>query len=157
MKTLIGAAILVGLASAPSESGATPSRAAPMSPGAERIAARLLPEDFTVYVRGTIVVNHPVPGFEPRRLPTANVYQGEPGCYMACYSHVAQGAVYSVGGDIYVMGQVRVPGQYEGRICRPTGASSSASQIAALCGRWISTCGDRCWGGGDTGGWFGIQ
>lgn len=123
--------------------------------------ARLLPESFHVYVRGSTVINHPQPGFQQRVLPTANDFRGVPGCYVACYSHSTQGSVYGVGRGIHVMGQVRVPGRYDGRVCLPDrygGADISAQPgIRELCKASIPACGDRCWGGGDTGGWFGVQ
>ncbi len=87
----------------------------------DRLHSFLLPEDFSVFVRGDSVVNHPAPGHETRRLPTLNLFKGAPGCYLACYTKDKKRAVYSVGGGIYVAGQVRVPGKYQDRICRPTG------------------------------------
>lgn len=125
------------------------------------VDGRILPEDFRVYVRGSTVINHPQPGFDERVLPTVNDFRGEPGCYVACYSHDARRGVYGVGGSIYVMGQVRVPGHYEGRVCLPDryGRSdiSAAQGIKELCKASIPACGDGCWGGGDTGGWFGVR
>jgi len=122
--------------------------------------SRMLPEDFRVYVRGNTVINHPLRGFDERVLPTVNDFRGAPGCYVACYSHDRAHGVYGVGGNTYVMGQVRVPGRYEGRVCRPDRFGhadiSAASGIKELCKAGIPSCGDNCWGGGDTGGWFGI-
>lgn len=36
----------------------------------------LLPTDFSVYVRDTTEINHPLLGFEERILPTFNLYTG---------------------------------------------------------------------------------
>ncbi len=123
--------------------------------------ARLLPESFRVYVRGTAVINHPQPGFQERVLTTVNDFRGVPGCYVACYSHSSQGSVYAVGGGVYVMGQVRVPGRYDGRVCLPDryGRADISAQpgMRELCKASIPACGDACWGGGDTGGWFGVR
>lgn len=122
---------------------------------------RLLPEVFRVYVNGNTVINHPARGFQERVLPTVNDFRGAPGCYVACYSHDRAGGVYGVGGNIYVMGQVRVPGHYEGRVCLPDRFGhadiSAASGIRQLCKASVPSCGNNCWGGGDTGGWFGIK
>ncbi|RCJ32411.1 hypothetical protein A6769_28185 [Nostoc punctiforme NIES-2108] len=54
-------------------------------------------------------------------LPTINDFTGYPGCYIAAYSHQKKMSVNSVGGNVYVMGQVRVPGHYEGKNCEPKG------------------------------------
>jgi hypothetical protein len=121
-----------------------------------------LPENFTVYTDGSSVINHPAPGLTPVMLPTHNSYQGNQGCYVACYSHSKNAGVYSVGNNIYVSGQVRVRGSYENRICVPDGYAnndiSKANKFKNLCDSTIKACkNNHCWAGGDTGGWFGIQ
>ena len=122
----------------------------------------ILPAAFTVYVGGGVVANGPFPGLEATILPTVNQFLDYPGCYVACYSGNQENSIYSVGGGIYVMGQVRVPGSYEGRICRPgdyeTADISAASKFKALCAENLADAcsGNSCWTGGDTGGWFGI-
>lgn len=130
-------------------------------PEATQAEIELLPDPFPVYALDNGVVNHPHAGGERRDLPTRNAYRGVPGCYLACYSRDRTGAVYSVGGGIQVMGQVRVPGRYQGRICRPEGYEkadiSALGKFKSLCNGAISSCKDSgCWAGGDTGGWFGI-
>lgn len=121
----------------------------------------LLPSPFPVYViPNSGVINWPAPGSVKVMLPTDNSYTGSPGCYVACYSH--KNGLYSVGPDISVMGQVRVRGQYVNRICQPTGYQgkdiSADPMFKMLCSKGVPSCTDgTCWGGGDTGGWFGIQ
>ena len=122
----------------------------------------LLSEPFKVYVNGTMVLNHPEMNFIEKALPTTNLYKGAPGCYIACYSHQEQNAVYPAGNQIYLMGQVRVAGRYAGRNCEPTnfaGKDISANEIfKTICNEKVQECqGAHCWAGGDTGGWFGIQ
>ncbi|KTD41353.1 hypothetical protein [Legionella parisiensis] len=122
----------------------------------------LLPSPFPVYILGNHgVVNYPYPGAERALLPTDNTYTMAPGCYIACYSHNTHG-IYSVTDDIYVMGQIRVQGKYEARICQPEGYKgmdiSKADKFKSLCAVKFKACKDNaCWAGGDTGGWFGIQ
>lgn len=121
----------------------------------------LLPETFSVYTDGTTVINHPAPGFNEKQLPTINLYKGAQGCYIACYSHQAENAVYPVGDNIYVLGQVRIAGKYAGRICEPTNFAgkdiSGDATFKTICTEKVPTCvGGHCWAGGDTGGWFGI-
>ncbi|MFW5741595.1 MAG: hypothetical protein ACOC1F_14685 [Myxococcota bacterium] len=41
--------------------------------------------------------------------------------------------------------------------CRRSPDISAAPGIKALCQASIPSCGDGCWGGGDTGGWFGVS
>ncbi len=122
----------------------------------------ILPENFKVYVRDNIVVNVSYPGFEEKTLPTVNKFIGYPGCYVAAYSRRKEKSVYSVGGGIYVMGQVRFPGSYQERICLPVGyekADISANPKFKLIFAKVLplACEEGCWAGGDTGGWFGIQ
>lgn len=123
---------------------------------------RLLPENYSVYTSGGQVVNRPYPGLGRQALPTVNSFRGAPGCYVACYSHSSEKAAYSVGGGIYVMGQVRVGGRYIKRVCHPenyVNKDISAEQyFKHLCNRTFpDRCTTGCWAGGDTGGWFGIQ
>ena len=122
----------------------------------------LLPATFKVYIEADVgVVNVPYPGLEERLLPTVNDFVGYPGCYVAAYSHRVDNSAYSVGEDIYVMGQVRVPGRYQGRICQPQGYEgvdiSAQSEFGELFAEKLPvTCSAGCWAGGDTGGWFGL-
>lgn len=122
----------------------------------------ILPSSFRVYVRGNAVVNSFYPGFEERVLPTVNRFMGYPGCYVAAYSRDPERAAYPIGSDIYVMGQVRVPGRYEGRICRPTNyetadisAAPEFKEMLAEALPDVCPTDTSCWAGGDTGGWFG--
>jgi hypothetical protein len=109
--------------------------------------ADLLPADFSV---------------DGAPVPTDSTFRGAPGCYVACYAHRAEGAAYSVGGDIYVHGLVRVPGRYSGRVCRPTGhegadISVPSSPFSRQCAEVIPSCRAGCWAGGDTGGFLGYE
>lgn len=103
----------------------------------------VLPEDFPV--------------------PTVNDFTGFPGCYIAAYSREQTNSAYSVGGGIYVMGQVRVPGRYEGRICQPQGYEgqdiSGLDYFKELFEQKLpNACQNRqCWAGGDTGGFVGAD
>ena len=121
----------------------------------------LLPEDMSVYVKDDVVINHSEFGFTRVILPTRNLFAGAPGGYIACYSRSRAGSVYGVGGGIYVMGQIRVPGHYNERIFEPDGYQgkdiSAADKFKKLCRQTFSSCQQSCWAGGDTGGWFGIQ
>jgi hypothetical protein len=119
-----------------------------------------LARGFVVYSDDNSVVNHPAAGLTPRRVPVWNRYGGPGGGYVACYTHdLAQGA-YRVGSDIAVVGLVRLKGIYQGRIFRPDGYRdqdiSALARFKAICGRALKACrGDRCWAGGDTGGFVG--
>jgi hypothetical protein len=124
----------------------------------------LLPEKFSVYYKNGVVLNQPAPGFKKRILPTINrSYIPIDGCYLACYSKSARGSSYSISSDIFVMGQFRSKGVYEGRICRPQGIAQEVnvaeeSRFKKLCTQYLPACaGDICWVGGDTGGWYGLK
>ncbi len=128
----------------------------------QKMAVPLLPEDFRVYVRGNTVINHPFPGFEERILPTFNDYQNADGGYVAIYTRNAEKGIYGVGGGIYVIGQVRIPGEYVGRIFIPVGYQpgddiTQDPEILAICEKYIPEMKGDMWVGGDTGGWYGIQ
>ena len=122
--------------------------------------ARFLPDPYPVYTAGNTVVNAPYCGMHKRYIPTKNLYTGNDGCYVMCYSHSPVNAIYSVEGDIYTHGQLRVPGYYIGRICVPHGYEhkdiSASPYFKNLCNQHIHSCNKNCWAGGDTGGWFGI-
>jgi hypothetical protein len=123
----------------------------------------LLPEDtFVIYTDGRTVINHPEPGFEEKIMPTVNLYKGSPGCYIACYSHQRENAIYTADSNIYVLGQVRIAGKYSNRICEPTNYAgkeiSGDATFKTICTEKVKSCaGNNCWAGGDTGGWFGLQ
>jgi hypothetical protein len=154
------------LATPEASAGAPVSAARARRPAVSEAAAcraetDLLPDPFPVFVANDVPVNHPVDGFAPAGLPTDSSFKDAPGCYVACYTHDANAGVYGVGGDIYVAGQVRVPGRYDARICVPSGYEgkdiSRAQDFSALCAQKVAACGNGCWAGGDTGGWFGLQ
>lgn len=121
-----------------------------------------LPEDFKVYTNGKTVVNRPFPGFEKKTLPTFNHYMGSDGGYVAIYTHEKNGSVYGVGGGIYVVGQVRVQGEYQGRIFVPKGYNLGDNitrdpEIIEICESYFPQMKGKIWIGGDTGGWMGIR
>ena len=89
-------------------------------------------------------------------------FKGMPACYLACYSDHQDNAIYSVGNNIYVMGDIRVSGKYKGSVCEPTNFKdkdiSKDATFKHLCSKKIKACkGGLCWVGGDTGDWFGIK
>jgi C1A family cysteine protease len=121
-----------------------------------------LPEDLKVYVGpNDIVVNWPMNGYEERLLPTVNNYTEPDGGYIACYSRNKEGGVYSVGDGIYVMGQIRIQGQYINRIFHPQGYEnqdiSAIQKFKDLCNQTFPACKGGGWAGGDTSGWFGLR
>ena len=122
---------------------------------------QLLPESYRVYTGRGAVVNHPGRGMSGVALPTANPFTGGPGCYVACYTHDQSLGVYSVGGGIYVAGQYRTQGRYESRVCKPEGFEradiSASDEFKRQCTAYVQGCNGKCWAGGDTGGWFGLQ
>jgi predicted DNA-binding WGR domain protein len=117
-----------------------------------------LPEDFRVFTNDMDMVgidSNGAQGVEERILPTVNQYTGVDGGYVAFYSRNPAKAVYSVGGGIYVVGQIRLKGRYIGGIFHPAGYKnqdiSAAPEFKELCRQ---TFGVEGWAGGDTEGWF---
>ena len=97
----------------------------------------------------------------PRGLPVFKPYTGSDGGYVAVYTHDQEHSVYSVGGDIYVAGLVRVQGHYIGRIFYPTGYGpgddiTHDAAILKLCNKFFPELNGEEWIGGDTGG-FGLK
>ncbi len=130
--------------------------------GCNQMTEYFLPEDFKVYVNAQgSIVNWPAPGYTEKVLTTVNKYTGEDGGYIACYSRHSEASIYSVGGGIYVMGQIRLQGRYIGRIFHPKGYEgkdiSAAQEFKDLCNETFPTARSGGWAGGDTGGWFGID
>ena len=115
----------------------------------------MLPEDFRVNSTGS---NGTI---ESRILPTINRYLGEDGGYVAIYSRNPDISVYGVGGDIYVVGQIRLQGRYIGRIFHPKGYEgqdiSAATTFKELADEVFPRCEGGCWAGGDTGGFLGLH
>lgn len=95
---------------------------------------------------------------KPTLMVSNTDFKGSPGCFIACYSHQKENSAYAIGNQIYVMGQIRVSGNYnDKRICYPTGFEnkdiSVAPQFIKLCGEKIKACDKgNCWAGGDSGG-----
>jgi len=126
------------------------------------MTSTLLPEGFYVYVGDNgSVVNWPIPGYEQRPMPTINKYPGPDGGYIVCYSRNKEGSVYSVSDDVYVMGQIRLQGQYIGRVFHPQGYDnqdiSAVQELKDLCNQTFPACKGSGWAGGDSGGWFGFS
>ncbi|VXD16800.1 hypothetical protein [Planktothrix paucivesiculata] len=131
----------------------------PEKPSQSDLIPYWLPEDFPIFMdnQGIFGTSRGEgQGVEPRILPTVNQYKGADGGYVAFYSRDPAKAVYSVGGGIYVVGQIRLKGRYIGRIFHPEGYLnqdiSAIPEFKALCRK---TFGVEGWAGGDTGGWFG--
>lgn len=93
-------------------------------------------------------------------LKTINNFQGDPGGYIACYSHYKEGSAYAVGENIYVMGRIRVKGHYKDKIFQPFDEQKDIDKDHAsknLCNHYFPYCHlIGCWAVYDTGSWFGL-
>jgi hypothetical protein len=103
----------------------------------------------------------PTPDDSVNGAPVFKYYRGSDGGYVAVYTHDQEHSAYSVGGDIYVAGLIRVQGSYIGRIFYPTGYGEGDdithdSAILKLCDRYFPRLKGNDWIGGDTGG-FGLE
>jgi hypothetical protein len=118
----------------------------------EQLGGYWLPEEGVAVGKGG---NPGIRGAKP--LPVVNRYRGPDGGYIALYTRDRKKAVYTVGGGIYVVGVVRLKGEYVGRVFHPHGYLnqdiSVAQEFKDLCRELFDVEG---WAGGDTGGWFGL-
>ena len=121
----------------------------------------LLEENLTVYSNGKTAIIHPKEGFKQYTLPTVNHYLGDDGGYVAIYTKDASAGIYSVGGGIYVAGQVRVQGSYQGRIFVPKGYTLdddiTKEPLFIHLENYFPHLRGKMWAGGDTGSWFGLN
>lgn len=126
------------------------------------IHVEYLPRQFTVYQNkeGTIQQTPDV-GFVEKIIPNVNLFKDVPGCYIACYSSSQDKSVYSVSPDSYLVGQIRVKGKYQGKVCYPDNITqpnfSKEPKLTALCSKTFKCIGNSCWAGGTTGQWFGLK
>lgn len=119
----------------------------------------LLPESSKVYVGPDDVVAHwPVNGYEEKSLTTVNSYLEPDGGYIFCHSPNKEGGVYSVGNGVYVMGRIRVRGQYVNQLFQPFGHDnqdlSTIQEFNELCNRTFPACKGQGWAVAGAGGWF---
>lgn len=121
-----------------------------------------LPCMLKIYVNqeGDITVI-PTAGYRPKRLRVANISIKNPGCYISCHSTNPDKGVYAVSENIYVIGLIRVQGQYEHQFCRPKDYEKVQIRdeviFKELCSKTYQCIGNSCWAGGDTGILFGLR
>ena len=126
------------------------------------VPSGFLPAHLHVYTNSEgLAVNHPVPGFARVALRTINLYTKDDGCYVLVYSHDPRGSAYPTARHAYVLGQIRVRGRYEGRICVPDGDDNvdlaTDAKLRQLTNHLFPDHPGGTWPGGDTGGWFGVD
>lgn len=116
---------------------------------------QLLPNPLPVYVKGPLRTLNPTAGFTRKWLPIDNSYTDEPACYIVCYSHSQDKSIYAVGSDVYVVSQIRVPGNDNGAGCVPLHYEgqvvSSIQAFKNLCNKtYPAACKNQCWGGSNS-------
>lgn len=120
-----------------------------------------LPESMKVWVDESkfLVVNQYYPDLIERELKMANHFTGQPACYVAVYSHNKEGSIYKVDKNIFVMGLIRVEGEFDNRmIAQPKGYEgkdiSKEKYFKDLANKYFPACKGEGWVGGDTGGFI---
>ena len=119
-----------------------------------------LPSDLNIYVPKKLVSLKPQEGFEQKQLPVMNHFKGEPGGYVAVYTHEANNSVFSITKDIYVAGLVRLAGRYHKNLFIPFEANRSTQysknpRILDIVAQYFPELKGKCWVNGDTIGWLG--
>ncbi len=121
-----------------------------------------LPCRLRIYVnqKGDVLVV-PSKGYRAKLIPVANISLKNPGCYISCHSTNPDKGVYTVSPEIYVIGLIRVQGQYEGQFCRPKDYEKTEIRdeviFKELCSKTYQCIGNSCWAGGNTGVLFGLK
>jgi hypothetical protein len=107
------------------------------------------------------VTSIPKAGYIPRRIKVANIAIKHPGCYISCHSTNPDKAVYQVAPRIYVIGFIRIRGQYEGPFCRPKDYEKAQIRdeviFKEICSKTFECIGNSCWAGPNTGELFGLK
>jgi len=121
-----------------------------------------LPCMLKIYVnqQGQVLVV-PREGYPARNIRVANISIKNPGCYIACHSTNPDKAVYAISPKIFVIGLIRIQGQYEGQFCRPKDYEKAEIRdeviFKEICSKTFQCIGNSCWAGGDTGKLFGVR
>lgn len=122
----------------------------------------LLPEQFKVYYNPNLGISKKAyKGGAEKVILTNNDVKESKGCYLSCYSKNSTHAVYPIDTNVFLMGQIRVEGQYHNAICQPKGFEDKDIRIAkefkAKCEEaFPERCEkESCWASGDhTTNWF---
>lgn len=121
----------------------------------------ILPDQFKVYYNQKVGLStKSFDGAQEKVVPTNNEYKDAPGCYVACYSKNEKDSAYYIMDNVYMMGQVRVPGTYTSGYCLPKGFEnkelSSAQEFKEKCATAFPTqCqNNSCWADGHTANFF---
>ena len=133
----------------------------PLCAQAEAPNKMVLPDDFKIYQSEKVGLStKSFKGSTERTVPTDNEYKEAPGCYIACHSKHSKDAAYHIIDNVYMMGQIRVPGQYSDGYCVPKGLEhaklTSSKDLKEKCTKSFPTqCeNDSCWADGQTGNLF---
>lgn len=121
-----------------------------------------LPNSFRIYVneQGEVLLETNE-GYVPKDLPVHNLSMDTPGCYLSCHSTNPDKGLYKSSDSIYVIGLIRVEGQYDGPFCRPSHYEKvnikDEGVFKELCSKAYQCVGNSCWAGPTTGDLFGLK
>lgn len=122
----------------------------------------VLPEQFKIYYDPKLGISKKVyKGAAEKVILNNNDVKDGQGCYVSCFSKNAKDAVYPVDTNVYLMGQIRVQGQYQNGNCLPKGFEDkdvrASKEFKAKCEEaFPERCEkDSCWASGsNTANWF---
>ena len=117
-----------------------------------------LPDNLTVYASSGAVGLYGNNEEDRKSVRVIQYYTGKGGGYIAAYTHNPEKGVYSVGGEIYVMGLIRLKGTYRGRVFHPEGyLDQDISAENYFKNLILELFNAEGWAGGDTGGFLGLE
>jgi hypothetical protein len=110
----------------------------PLAMATEIPTSTVLPEEFKVYYKENVGISRKAfKGSTEKTIPTKNEFKENPGCYLSCVSKDQKEGQYVFWDNQYIVGQVRVKGNYANGMCLPSGFENKdirqAKELKAKC------------------------
>lgn len=123
--------------------------------------SKTLPEEFKVYYKSDMGYStKPFKGSTEATVLTNNESQDAPYCYLSCFSKNSKEAAYKYDNNSFVMGQIKIKGEYHNGLCIPKGFEDKdlrvSKEISQQCEyAFPERCEKQsCWASGHTNNWY---